>query len=191
MSGNPAFFLIICGSPSDSLVISVIDKVVNDYGIDENRLYLTGQSMGGITDFSLNDTYPEKFAATVYVDCQPGGEINDEQYNSIIANKKFVNQKFVYIASRKDQLAAQGQDDVEQVLVNSNVTYGKLYDLDHKGGDALNAAVKAELDKGYNQNFFGFKQVTSSGNTAAEHMQSFQYGYAIDAIFEWLMAQHK
>lgn len=191
MSENPAFFLIMCGSPSASFAVSVIDKIADDYGIDESRLYLTGQSMGGITDFLINDTYPDKFAATVYVDCQPGGEVHDAQYDEIIANAKFLNQKFVYIASRKDQLAAQGQDDVEQVLKDNDVGYGKLYDLDHKGGDALNSAVKEILDRGFNHNFFGFTQVTPSGNTAAEHMQSFQYGYAIDAIFDWLMAQHK
>lgn len=191
-SKNPAFFLIISGSPTVSLAVSVIDKVVADYHIDEDRLYLTGQSMGGILDFALNDAYPDKFAATVYVDCQPGGEVHDAQYDAILGNAKFVNQKFVYIASRKDELAAQGQDDVEQALIDSGVSgYGKLYDLDHKGGESLNAAVKEALDAGYNHNFFGFAQVTSSGNTAAEHMQSFQYGYAIDAVYEWLLAQHK
>lgn len=190
MSRSPSLFLIICGSPSASLVASVIDRVAEQYGADGNRLYLTGQSMGGITDFLLNDTYPDKFAATVYVDCQPGGEVHNEQYDAIIANAKFVNQKFVYIASRKDELASQGQDDVEAVLSAQNVSYGKLYDLDHKDNAALNAAIKAVLDQGYDHNFFGFKQLTSSGNTAAEHMQSFQYGYAVDAIFDWLMNQH-
>lgn len=191
-SENPAFFLMIGGSPTASLALSVIDKVVADYRIDEARLYLTGQSMGGILDFALNDSYPEKFAATVYVDCQPGGEVHDEQYDQIIANAKFADQKFVYIASRKDELAAQGQDDVERALIDNGISaYGKLYGLDHKGGDTLNAAVKEVLDEGYSHNFFGFTQVTSSGNTAAEHMQSFQYGYAIDAIYEWLLAQHK
>ena len=191
MAENPSFLVIICGSPSASLVVSVIDKVVADYGIDESRLYLTGQSMGGITDFLINDTYPDKFAATVYVDCQPGGEVHDEQYDAIIDRAKFIDQKFVYIGSRKDLLSAQGQDDVEQVLKDNNVEYGKLYDLDHKGGDALNSAVKEVLDRGYKHNFFGFTQVSSNGNTVNEHMQGFKYGYAVDAIFDWLMAQHK
>ena len=147
--------------------------------------------MGGILDFAINDAYPDKFAATVYVGCQPGGNVGDEQYNAIIASAKFVNQKFVYIASRLDEKAPHGQDAVEQALKDKGVEYGKLYDLDHKGGDALNTSVKAELDKGYNHTFLGFKQVTGTGDGVAEHMQSFKYAYAIDAIFDWLVAQHK
>ncbi|MDE6058614.1 MAG: hypothetical protein K2G44_01070 [Clostridia bacterium] len=192
MSHSPAFCLIMLGSPSASLVVSLVDKIAADYGIDENRLYLTGQSMGGITDFLINDTYPEKFAATVYVDCQPGGEVHDAQYDAILASAKFVDQKFVYIASRKDLLASEGQDDVEQVLKDNGVTsYGKLYDIDHTDIAAVNTAVKEVLDQGFNQNFFGFRQLTRNGNTAAEHMASFEYGYAVDAIFDWLLAQHK
>lgn len=190
MSEYPTFMLIICGSPSTSLVVSVIDSVVADYGIDEGRLYLTGQSMGGITDFLINDTYPDKFAATVYVGCQPGGSLYDEQYNAIIANAKFTDQKFIYIASRKDELASQGQDDVEAVLQEADITYGKLYGLDHSDAETYNAAIKEVLEQGYSQNFFGFTQITTSGNSDAEHMRSFKYAYAADAIFEWLMAQH-
>ncbi len=197
MQKNPVFMLLIrfsetgTGGAAGDLVVSIIDKLIGEYGIDEDRLYLTGQSMGGILDFAINDAYPDKFAATVYVGCQPGGNVGDEQYNAIIASAKFANQKFVYIASRLDEKAPYGQDAVEQALKDKGVEYGKLYDLDHKGGDALNSAVKAELDKGYAQTFLGFKQVTGTGDGVAEHMQSFKYAYAIDAVFDWLVAQHK
>jgi predicted peptidase len=200
MTKDPTFFLVIqftktsSGTGSDSQggqVINIIDSVVNNYWVDESRLYLTGQSMGGILDFALNDAYPDKFAATVYVGCQPGGDVGDDQYNSIISNGKFKDQKFVYIASRKDEKAPYGQDAVEGALIDGGITYGKLYGLDHNGGDGLNSAVEQVLAQGYSQNFFGFTQVTSTGDGTAEHMQSFKYAYAIDAIFDWLMAQHK
>lgn len=201
MSETPAFFLTFAFKETSSdiytegaegaQIVPVIESVVEDYGIDEDRLYLTGQSMGGITDFALNDAYPEMFAATVYVGCQPGDEVGDEMYERLIASGAFAGQKFVYIASRMDEKAPYGQDDVEKVLIQKGVAYKKLYDLDHTDAAALDDLVRAALEEGYSCNLFGFKQLTSSGNGAAEHMQSFKYCYAIDAIFDWLMAQSK
>ena len=199
MAEFPAFCLIFAfkensGDLSEGTegaeIVPLIDQVVAAYGMDEDRLYLTGQSMGGITDFALNDTYPHKFAATVYVGCQPGGEVGDDQYNAILQHETFVNQKFVYITSRKDEKAPYGQDDMEASLQAHGIQYGKAYGLDHNSGEILEAAVQEVLDQEYAQNFFGFEQVTSSGNGAAEHMQSFKYAYAIKAIFRWLMEQH-
>lgn len=201
MAQNPAFFLTVLFSAPDSdvtvegsevaQVVPIINKVVEQYGMDTDRLYLTGQSMGGIMDFAINSAYPDMFAATVYVGCQPGGEVNDDQYVKLIEQAEFMNQTFVYIASRKDEKAPYGQDDVEQVLIDNNVEYAKLYDLDHNDATALNTAVKAVLDQGYARNFFGFTQLTGTGEGAAEHMRSFNYCYSIDCIFEWLMAQSK
>ena len=200
-AANPAFFLIFSFSNPGATVtqegteaaqiVPIIDKVVAEYGIDENRLYLTGQSMGGIMDFALNDAYPDKFAATLYVGCQPGGEVHDEQYEAIVANKQYEGQKFAYIASALDQKAPYGQSDLMAVLDADGIAYGLLEGIDHKGGEATNSAVQAVLDQGYSQNFFRFKQVTDNGNGGQEHMQSFQYAYQIDALYDWLLAQSK
>lgn len=171
-------------------IVPLIDSVVARLGLDEDRLYLTGQSMGGILDFALNTAWPDKFAATVYVGCQPGSEVGDEMYNALLAEAAFADQKFIYITSRLDMKAPYGQDAVEQVLIERGIAYGKGYGLDHKAED-LNATVQAVLDQGYPQNFLGFTQLTSTGEGAAEHMQSFKYAYAIDALYTWLLAQSR
>jgi predicted peptidase len=174
-------------------VVPIINDLVTKYKINENKLYLTGQSKGGIFDFALNDAFPDKFAATVYVGCQMGGELYNSQYNSILANEKFKNQKFVYICSGKDPKAPTGQADVKAVLNRENKTYGELNGLDYKSISSENARVKAVLDQGYTQNFFQFTQVTASGTDgdAQEHMQSFEYCYEFEAIYNWLLAQSK
>lgn len=171
-------------------IVPIIDKLVEDYKIDANRLYLTGQSKGGIYDFALNDAFPEKFAATVYVSCQMGGEVHDEQYDRIFANARWANQKFIYIASKLDQKAPPAFEEMRDYFATNNISYGYLTDLDHVDLTATSAEIKTELDKGYSQNIFQYKQV-ADGSGAQEHMQGFQYGYKVESIYNWLLAQSK
>lgn len=172
-------------------IVPIIDKLCQDYAIDSSRLYLTGQSKGGIYDFALNEAYPTKFAATVYVSCQMGGDVGDAQYNRILQGETWANQNFVYIASKLDEKAPYGQKAIMDALDAKGADYGYLTDLDHKDISATSDLIKAELDKGNKNNIFQFKQVTANGDGAQEHMQGFQYGYMVDSIYDWLMAQKK
>lgn len=49
------------------LLLAVLDKVTQRYNIDEDRVYLTGLSMGGYGTFALAAREPERFAACVPV----------------------------------------------------------------------------------------------------------------------------
>ena len=42
---------------------ALLDEVVATYAVDENRIYLTGLSMGGAGTWSVASAYPERFAA--------------------------------------------------------------------------------------------------------------------------------
>jgi len=46
-------------------VLELIDKVVKDNPIDEDRLYVTGASMGGYGTWDIIQRHPDKFAAAV------------------------------------------------------------------------------------------------------------------------------
>lgn len=46
-------------------VMALIDEAVENYQIDENRIYLTGLSMGGYGTWMIASAYPERFAAIV------------------------------------------------------------------------------------------------------------------------------
>lgn len=173
-------------------VINIIDHLCEEYNIDTERLYLTGQSMGGIFDFAVNTVYPDKFAATVYVSCQPGGEIPTEEapvpmYDEIIEQAKFANQKFVYIASRKDPKAPVGQDDVQAVLDGLGIEYGEDYTLDPTDPEQSSETLRELFKSGYDHYFVAFPQVAGGGNM--EHMASFPLAYQIEALLEWLLEQ--
>ncbi len=52
---------------SDSLIVEVLsallDQLISTYRIDQDRIYLTGLSMGGSGTWALGTRYPERFAA--------------------------------------------------------------------------------------------------------------------------------
>ena len=174
-----------------SQIIPIIDKVCENYKVDENKLYLTGQSMGGICDFMLNTLHPDKFAATVYVACQPGGEggPDDVQAQKVLTEAKFVNQKFVYIVSEKDEKAHPGQEAVQAVLTENDKQFTKLEGL-AMNGDAVETAIKAELDKGLAHNFFAYTSTSKlDQSSGGQHMATWPLAYQVNAIWEWLFNQ--
>ena len=52
------------------MTIRLLQTVCKEYNIDTNRLYTTGQSMGGMMSFYFNITHPELFAASLFVSSQ-------------------------------------------------------------------------------------------------------------------------
>ena len=57
-------------TPGLTLVTNLIFDVINNYSVDKNRIYGTGQSQGGMANIAISDKYPELFAAQYLVACQ-------------------------------------------------------------------------------------------------------------------------
>src|SRR6185369_5377876 len=49
--------------PTQKLLLGMLDSVQKEFPIDNDRLYLTGLSMGGFGTWDLITRYPDKFAA--------------------------------------------------------------------------------------------------------------------------------
>ena len=165
---------------------NLIDNVSTSYSVDANRIYGTGQSMGGMTILYLASQYPDLFAAEMFVSCQ--WDINE--LNNLDS------QKFFYIVSEGDQKAATGQKEVKQMLDNKSVKYEVLDGIDAQSGDNDNK-INEMIGKNSNINFLTFKQGTVTGNStdnkmgAGEHMASFDYAYNLEPVRDWLFKQHK
>jgi predicted peptidase len=54
-------------SVMEQMVAGALDETVSEFGADENRLYLSGVSMGGYGVWSLAMRHPQKFAALVSI----------------------------------------------------------------------------------------------------------------------------
>lgn len=167
------------------VAVRLIQSLTETYSIDTNRLYTTGQSMGGMTSFYLNATYPDLFAASLFV---------GSQWDNSILNA-LEDDSFFYIVSAGDPKASVGQAGLMEVFDGDGAAYSHAEWSAQDDAQAQNAAVTAMLSEGNSANFVTFTLGTTlaegqtSGGGAGEHMTSFDYAYKIEAVRDWLFGQ--
>jgi len=163
--------------------LDLLKSIQKKYNIDSKRLYGTGQSMGGMTMFYLNSTHPNLFAATLYVSSQ-------WEVSQLSALK---NQKFFYIAAGGDSNASTGQSNVKSMLKKANKKYSETTLDATDSSTKKNTAVNKLLAENTNANFITWKSGTVLENSkqSMEHMASFDYGYTIPSVRDWLYNQSK
>ena len=167
--------------------VRLIQSLTEEYSIDTDRIYTTGQSMGGMTSFYLNTAYPDLFAASLFV-----GSQWDNSILNVLENKEFF-----YIVAAGDPRASEGQAGLKEVFDKDQAAYSSAEWSAKDPQETQNAAVEAMLAEGNNANFVTFTLGSttadgSAGNTkAGEHMTSFDYAYKIEAVRDWLYSQSK
>ena len=163
--------------------VSLLRELQETYSIDANRLYTTGQSMGCMTSLYLNCKYPDLFAASMFVSGQW----------DISALKPLENQKFFYITAGGDAKASGGQDEVMALFDADGVPYSYGEWNAQNVDEEQIAAVNALTEQGLNANMVRFESgsVFKEGESGMEHMASFNYGYKLSAVRDWLFAQNK
>lgn len=165
--------------------VHFIQYLLQTYSIDPEKLYTTGQSMGGMTSFYLNITYPDFFAASVFV----GSQWDNSKLN-VLEDKSFF-----YIVSAGDPKASAGQAELLSVFDADGASYTHEEWGAQDPADEQNAAVAAMLSEGHSANFVTFTAGTtlaegaSASSGAGEHMTSFDYAYKIEAVRDWLFQQ--
>jgi predicted peptidase len=96
------------------MTLRLLEHVISKYSIDKNRLYTTGQSMGGMMSFYFNATHPDLFAASVFVGSQ--WDVN--------VLKPLKKMKFFYIVSAGDPKASVGMKQLGDMLQDKGVSIG-------------------------------------------------------------------
>ena len=163
--------------------VNLIAQLQKDYSIDANRLYTTGQSMGCMTSLYLNSKYPDLFAASMFVSGQW----------DISALKPLEEKTFFYITAGGDAKASGGQDEVMAMLDADGVPYSFGTWSAQNSSEEQVAAVEALLAEGHPINMVRFETGTvfKEGESGMEHMASFNYGYRLTAVRDWLFARTK
>ena len=165
------------------MTIRLLQAVCKEYKVDTNRLYTTGQSMGGMMSFYFNIAHPDLFAASLFVSSQwDTSKIKD-----------FGKKHFFYIVAGGDQKASGGMRDLADVLKQQNAR------VDSASWSAKLPLAEQErlaeglIAKGGNINFIKWEagSVLPESGKGMEHMASFDYGYKIGAVRDWLFEQKK
>lgn len=161
------------------MVMRLVKKIANENKVDQNRLYTTGQSMGGMISMYYNVTYPDVFAASIFVDCHWDSATFPE----------LVKHKFTFITAGK----AGTFDALEAAAKEAGVKYE--YEewsarLPQQEQDRL---ATEELAKGAPINIINFesKTVLPADGKGSEHMYSFDYAYRLTPVREWLFRQSR
>lgn len=176
-------------TPQVDGTIRLIQSLQEQYPIDADRLYTTGQSMGGMMSLYFNVAYPDFFAASMFVACQW----------DLAKMHEFDHYKFAYIAAQGDPGGSGGERNLEQLLEEQQAPFGHAEwsaRLPEAEQDSLAAQL---LSEGYERNFILFEGNTVlSEEQAAQpigpgevHMASFNYAYRLAPVREWLFSQSK
>lgn len=161
------------------MVMRLVRSVARGNAVDDTRLYTTGQSMGGMISMYYNVTYPDVFAASVFVDCHWDSATFGE----------LVKHKFTFITAGKAGTfgALEAAADAAGVRYEYAEWSARL---PQERQDSLAAALLAE---GAPINIINFesKTVLPVDGRGSEHMYSFDYAYRLTPVREWLFAQKK
>lgn len=167
--------------------LNLLASVQEQYSIDADRLYITGQSMGCMTALYLNGTYPDMFAASIFVDGQWSTDILTP----------LEGQNFFYFAAEGDERASEGMANVMAMFDADGVSYASARLNAKDDAETIAAAISAVIDEGCNANFISWEEGSvlpdgvESGGMGGEHMYSFDHPYKISTLRNWLFEQSK
>lgn len=165
------------------MTIRLLKTVMAQYKVDENRIYITGQSMGGMMSFYFNITHPDLFAASLFVSCQWDTS----------KMKDFGNKKFFYIVAGGDEKASGGMRNLSMVLKEQNVKVDSATWSAKLPQEEQERFAEELIAKGNTVNFIKFEKgtVLPESGKGMEHMASFDYAYKLTAVRDWLFEQSK
>ncbi len=192
---NPCFVLVpqmSRGATDDSYnhskqvdqLIGLVQQIVVDYPIDGNRLYSTGQSMGGMMAMYYDVAYPDLFAASIFVDSHWAESTFTE----------LVKHKFVWFIAGDGGKAYPKLKPLEEAAEKEGIDYTFAEWSAKLPEGRQDELASTMLEKGAPINIFEFEtgSVLPEGMTnGIDHMYSFDYAYKISSVRDWLFQQSK
>jgi len=172
-------------SGSLDTTINLINELAEDYGIDKDRLYTTGQSGGGMLSIAMDIKYPNFFAASYLVACQW-----DEKLVAPMAK-----QNLFIVVSQDDAKAYPGQTAiVNELQANGAKVARGVWDAKWSTQESKEAFEKL-ISEGANVNFVSFKKgsVLADGqtNSGAGHVNTWKFAYDLTPVLEWILTRKK
>lgn len=176
--------------------VGLIDTVKENYSVDINRIYATGQSMGCMTSMILASDNPDLFAACMFVDGQWEAS----------ALAPLADQTFCYFAAHDDTSAYTGMQEAIPVWEENGasiveVTWDGTWDHEQMQEEAqrmLEQESKIYCIE-WKEGTIEAKQMGGPGGGSGNgpgasigvHMASFNYAYNVNTMVGWILLQSK
>jgi len=153
------------------ITVDLMKDLATRYSIDTDRLYNTGQSMGGMVSIAMDIKYPELFAASFLVACQW-----DPAQVAPIANKPMW-----IVVSEGDTRAKPGEDAILEVLKPLGATVAQATWSAEASHQEIQRNVEALAASGTSIHYTVYQ--------GGDHRYTWQYAYGMEGIRDWLFGQ--
>jgi len=174
----PQYNTVIVGDDSQTteqmdITVDLVKDLEKQYSIDANRIYNTGQSMGGMTSIAMDIKYPDMFAASLLVACQ----WDATKVTPMARDNLWI------IVSEGDNKAYPGMDAITEALEKQGATVCKAIWSAESSQAEFTKNVNDMLAEDCNIKYTVFK----NGN----HRYTWQYAYTIEGVRDWLFTNVK
>ena len=166
--------------------VNLVTSLTTQYSIDTNRLYATGQSMGGMMALGMNIKYPDLFAASYVV----AGQWPTAQTAPLAKKNLWI------VVAQGDAKAYPGENAITAFLETKGAKVSTAVWNGKATAAQFAANVKAMEAKATPINYASFVKgsVLAAGESsqgAAEHTSTWKVAYSIDGVRDWIFEQHK
>lgn len=193
-----------CAEPA---IWQLMDKITQEYHIDPDRIYGSGQSMGGMTVMAMAAQRDNYFAALLPMSCKWGNNFNKEypfngeRYYSMPADGKIIWQRdsdgkpvdyrnWFYLVSDDNILYLNtAQENTEYRLLYEDLAGVKVPKRELVLDDRTTAVKRSAAIRRLvaEPNETGTYQAVLTGNVG--HMSAWFYGHGTPACYDWLLKQ--
>lgn len=164
--------------------LHLLDHIVARHGGDRRRLYITGQSGGGMMAIAMMVKRPDLFAAGFLVACQWDP--------AVVA--PLARQKLWVMVAQGDARALPGQNAIMQVVEGRGTAVSRATWDGRWDAAAFARAVAAQAGEGRAVNYtvLGTGTVVPAGQAddpGSNHVNTWRIAYDIPGIRAWIMRQ--
>ncbi len=176
-------------SETSSLVATTVHltrKIAQDYAVDRNRIYSTGQSGGAMATIAILVSDPDLFAAAFIV----AGQWDPAVVKPLATDKLWI------MVAEGDAKAFPGQNAILSVLEREGAKVARAqWDGRWSAAQFAHAAAAIEA-QGAPINFIWLAKGTvvppgQNDNPGANHVNTWRIAYTIEPIRDWLFRQRK
>lgn len=168
------------------VTIDLVKALTEEFSIDQNRLYNTGQSGGGMMSIAMNIKYPDLFAASFLVACQ---------WDATLC-KPLADDKLWIVVSEGDLKAYPGQNAIMEVLEAEGAMIGRAVWNGRATSEEFAADVAAMEAEGNPIKYVALQKGTvvlpgQDDDGGSNHTGTWRIAYQIPGIRDWLLSQSK